>query len=148
MPADGIIAFQQGKSIQNICRPETREIVAQYLGHSAEFSQPLNVEGEACYRLSQAIELMRPSIIFGLAKIASDQAHFAKLIERACIAASCHDAAEEAATDACISFDGMPAHSADAAFSLVMLAAAQAVFSDDEWTSLNGSVRRIVEALG
>lgn len=148
MPADGIITVPHGKSTQNICEPEAREVVAQYLGHSAEFSQPLNIEVEASYRMAKAISLMRPSIIFGLARVAKDLAHFCRLIEWACIAASSPDTAESAAADACISLDGAPPHDADAAFSLIMLAAAQAVFPDDGWTSLSGSVKHILEALG
>lgn len=117
----------------------------QYLSASAEFCTDVSTEAETYYYLLGAAEAMRPSIIFSLAKIARDQRHFCDLIQHALFATNCLGRAESIAAAACESFDAD--HDADAAWSLVLLAAGQGALPDEDWIEARDMCRRLHEGL-
>lgn len=124
------------------------ELLQQYLSASALFCPDLNTEGHTAHVLMSAIDKIRPSIIFHMAKIARDQEHFRKLVADAMMAADLPEEAEVIADFSSDTFSHSEALQASKAWLLVLLAAGQASAPDDEWTDLlnitkcvNGAVK-------
>ena len=121
--------------------------IEQYLSASAHFGTELDTEAETYYYLLSAIERLRPSIIFGLAKISKDQRQFCSLIQKAVLATVCIDRAEYIAGDACEGFPPDKPHSADAAWLLILLAAGQKAEPDTEWIEARAMCKRVYECV-
>lgn len=123
-------------------------LVQQYLSTACEFSADLNTESETHYRLLHAMNDMRPSIIFALARMANDQKHFASLLMQASVACSHIGDAERIASHALDDVPPEAAHRADAIWFLILLAAAQAEVGDAEWLEAKDLCSRIVSKMG
>jgi len=123
-------------------------LINQYLSTSCEFSADLNTEAEAHYYLIQAMNDMRPSIIYGLALQANDQKHFASLLMQASVACSNVGLAETCAAHAADDPSIKDPHRADAIWFLILLAAAQAEVGDAEWLEARDLCRSIIEKTG
>lgn len=150
MPSGTYSPIPGSSSTENIRehRPEDDPAVQQYLSVSGEFSADLNTEAETNYYLRDAVELLRPSIVFGLARIAKDQRHFCGLLQKAILATAWLEHAERFAGEATEDFDHEQAHRADAAWLLVLLAAGQSAAPDAEWTEALAMCRRVHGAVG
>lgn len=121
--------------------------LAQWLSASGEFSAPLDDEMKAAFYLRSAIDKIKPSNIYALAKLSNSQGHFADLLMQACLACAMPSEAEAIAAQAVDSFNmNKQPGSADAAWLLVLLVAAQAACPDDEWVEASAKCRRVCEA--
>ena len=149
MPSGTYSPIPGSSSTENIRehRPEDDPAVQQHLSVSGEFSADLNTEAETNYYLRDAVELLRPSIIFGLARIAQNQRHFCYLMQKALLASASLDNAEWFAGEATEGFSHDQAHRADAAWLMILLAAGQAAAPDPEWTGALAVNRRVHAAL-
>lgn len=119
-------------------------LVQQYLSTSCEFNVDLNTEGETHYRLLNAMNDMRPSIIFGLARMANDQSHFASLLMQASVACSRIADAETIASQAIADTPAEFPDRADAIWFLILLAAAQAEAGDYDWREAKDLCQKII----
>lgn len=117
------------------------QTVQQYLSGAALYSAHLKTEAEAFHALVAAADLIRPSVIFRLARLAKDQKHFSDLLKNACAAAAFPDRAETFASFSGDSFSHDQPEKADAAWQLAVLAAGQAVEKNQEWADLRAAVR-------
>lgn len=122
-------------------------VLAQWLSASGEFSAPLDVEMKAAFYLRDAIDRIKPSNIYALAKLSNSQDHFADLLMQACLACSMPSEAETIAGQAVDSFD-LNKHpgKADATWHLVLLVAAQAACPDQGWMEASAKCKRVYEA--
>ena len=113
------------------------------LGLAAAYSADLNTEAETTYNIVEALRVMRPSIIFGLARCSGSQEQFAKLLKLALLAIVFNEMAEALAGDAVDTFQPSRAQEADNAYNLIMLAVAQSINPDSEWQRIGDIVRRL-----
>lgn len=123
-------------------------LINQYLSTACEFSADLNTEAETHYYLVRAMNDMRPSIIYGLARQANDQKHFADLLLQASVACSQICEAESSAARAACDPAIKDPHRADAIWFLILLAAGQSAAGDAEWIETRGLCRSIIEKTG
>lgn len=122
-------------------------VIAQWLCASCEFGASLDDEMKAAFYLRTAIEKIKPSNIYALAKLSNSQGHFADLLMQTCLACSMPSEAETIAADVVDSFYlNKQAASADAAWLLVLLSAAEAARPDEEWLEASATCKRVYDA--
>ena len=122
-------------------------VLAQWFSSSAEFSAPLDTEMKTEFYLRSAIEKIKPSNIYALAKLSNDQDHFADLMAQASLASVMPSEAEEIASCVVDSFDlNKQAEKADAAWLLMLLIAAQSACPDTEWSEARSVCKRVLDA--
>lgn len=117
--------------------------LAQYLPEASIFGTDLSTEAETNYYLRDAVETLYPSIIFSLARVASDQRHWCDLIKQAMLASAYTERAERIAAEATEGFTHAQAQRADTAWTLILLAAAQKAFPDPDWIEARAMCKRV-----
>lgn len=100
-------------------------------------------ECEAAHVILSCLDMMRPSVIFHLARNANDLRQFIKLLSNAVSACYYPEEAEMIGSRAIDDFAQNKAIQADRAYGLIMMAAAESALSDDEWEHVSDVVGRL-----
>jgi hypothetical protein len=117
----------------------------QFVTLAAHYAEPIDVEGETLYYMTDCLRRLRPSVILGLARHTADMGQFLTCLKMADMAAAYPDRAEGFAGEAMDAFQHTDKARADAVYGLIMLAAAQATFSDGAWQRLSSVTRRVID---
>jgi hypothetical protein len=117
----------------------------QFVTLAAHYAEPIDVEGETLYYMTDCLRRLRPSVILGLARNTSDMGQFLACLKLADMAAAYPERSEALAGDATDTFQHTEAARADAVYGLIMLAAAQSAFGDGAWERLSSVTRRVID---
>lgn len=117
----------------------------QFVTLAAHYAEPIEVEGETLYYLTDCLRRLRPSVILGLARHTADMSQFLACLKLADMAAAYPERADGLAGEAVDAFNPAEAARADAVYGLIMLAAAQSTFGDGAWQRLSNVTRRVLD---
>lgn len=124
------------------------DLIELYMSSWCEFSVSVNDDAHARYTMQEALDRVRPSLIFALMKVSRDLQHFTHLLSQAACAAAMPEHAEEIGGHVCDQFGHDEAHKADVAWQVMLITAAQAADPDPEWQQVAAISDRVRGAFG
>ena len=104
-----------------------------------------DTDAELLWRMSEALRVLRPSVIVGMVRAARDEKHLSECLMAASVATVFPDDAHSIAGKLIDGFLPSESQKADHAYNLVLLAAAQKVCPDEDWQHVSAVTKRLIE---